>query len=132
MAAEDFETSEFHQGMWNRYLMLGFVWSEMPWNTILNLELRQSYKALRTDLRLPSATTLSNICRMEYTPTVDAIQKQLLSRNIIILALDGWTSTNTQAITSIFAYNTERNWILREEQLAFDEVVGQLFTAFES
>jgi len=69
---------------------------------------------------------------MEYTPTVDAIEKQLLSRNIVSLALDGWTSMNTQAITSIFAYYMERYWILCEEQLAFDQVVGQLFTAFES
>jgi hypothetical protein len=29
---KDFETSEFYQDMWNRYLMLGFVSAHIPWN----------------------------------------------------------------------------------------------------
>jgi len=63
VAAKNFETSEFHQDTWNRYLMLGFVSAHIPWNAISHLELRRSYKALRDDLVLPFATTLSNICR---------------------------------------------------------------------
>jgi len=98
VADEDFDTSEFHQDMWNRYLMLGFVSAHIPWNTISNLELRRSYKALRDDPVLLSATTLSNICHREYALTVDAIKKQLPSRNKVSLALDGWTSTNKLAI----------------------------------
>jgi len=80
--------------------MLGFVSSHIPWNAISNLELRRSYKALRDDLVLPSATTLSNICRREYAQTLDAIKKQWLIRNIVSLALDGWTSTIKLPITS--------------------------------
>jgi len=89
--------------------MLGFVWAHIPWNAISNLELRQSYKALRDDLVLPSATTLSNICRREYALTVDAINKQLPLRNKVSLALDGWTSTNKLAITSVIACYMDRN-----------------------
>jgi len=63
LAAEDFEPREFHQDTWNCYLMLGCVSAHIPWNTISNFELQQSYKALRNDLVLPSATTLTNICR---------------------------------------------------------------------
>jgi len=69
--------------------MLGFVSTHIPWNAISNLELRRSYKALHDDLVLPSATTLSNICHREYALMVDAIRKQLLSRNKVRLALDG-------------------------------------------
>jgi hypothetical protein len=112
--------------------MLGFVSAHIPWNTISNLELRWSYKELHNDLVLPSATTLSNICRREYTLTVDAIKKQLPIRNKVSLALDGWTSTNKLAITSVIAYNMDRNWALREVQHTFDEV-NRLFCArFES
>jgi len=57
--------------------MLGFVLAHIPWNAISNLELRLSYRALRDDLVLLSATTLCNICRREYALTVDAIKKQL-------------------------------------------------------
>jgi len=103
LAAKDFETSEFHQDMWNRYLMLGFVSAHIAWNAISNLELRRSYQALGDDLVLPLATTLSNICRREYALTVDAIKKQLPIRNKVSLALDGWTSTNKLAITSVIA-----------------------------
>jgi hypothetical protein len=77
LADTDFETSEFHQDTWNRYLMLGLVSAHSPWNAISNLELRRSYKALHDDLVLPSPTTLSNICQREYALTVDAIKKQL-------------------------------------------------------
>jgi len=89
LAAKDFETSEFHQDTWNRYLMLGFVSAHITWNAISNLELQQLYEALRDDLMLPSATTLSNISRREYALTVDAVLKQLPSRNEVCLALDG-------------------------------------------
>jgi len=112
--------------------MLGFVTAHIPWNAILNLELRRSYNALRSELVLPSASTLSNICRREYSLTVDAIKKQLLSTNKVSLALDGWTSTNKLAITSVIAYYMDRNWALREVQLAFDEVYSPIFSYFES
>jgi hypothetical protein len=112
--------------------MLGFVSAHIPWNAISNLELRWSYKALRDDQVLPSATTLSNICRREYALTVDAIKKQLPLRNTVNLALDGWTSTNKLAITSVIAYYMDRNWALREVQLAFDDVNRLFCSHFES
>jgi len=129
---KDFETSEFHQDMWNRYLMLGFVSANIPRNAISNLDPRQSYKALRGDLVLPSAMTLSNICRREYALTVDAIMKQLPLRNKVSLALDRWTSTNKLAIMSVVAYSMDRNWALREVQLTFNEVDCLFCSRFES
>jgi len=132
LAAEDFETFEFHQDTLNRYLMLGYFSAYIPWNAISNLELRRSYKALRDDLVLPSVTTLSNICRREYALTMDAITKQLPSRNEVSLALEGWTSTNKLGIMSVIAYYIDRNWALREFQLAFDEVDRLFFPHFES
>jgi len=132
LAAKDFATSEFHQDTWNRNQMLGFFSAHIPWNAILNLELRQSYKALRDDLVLPSATTLSTICRREYALTVDAIKKQLPIRNKVSLALDGWISTHKLAITSVIAYYMDRNWALREVQLAFGEVDRLFCSCFES
>ena len=112
--------------------MLGFVSAHIPWNVISNLELRRSYKALRDDLDLSSATTLSNICRREYALTVDAIKKQLPLRNKVSLASDGCTSTNKLAITSVIAYYMDRNWALREVQLAFDEVNRLFISCLES
>ena len=112
--------------------MLAFVLAHIPWNSISNLELRRSYKALCDDLVLPSATTLSNICRRVYALTVDAIKKQLPLRNKVSLALDAWTSMNKLAITSIIAYYIDRNWALREVQLAFNEVNRLFISRFES
>jgi hypothetical protein len=34
LATKDFETSEFHQDLWNRYLVLGFVSPQIPGNAI--------------------------------------------------------------------------------------------------
>ena len=109
LAPKDFESSEFHQDTWNRYLMLGFVSAHISRNAISNLQLRQSYKALRNDLVLPSTTTLSNMCQMEYALTVDAIKNQLPLRNKVSLALDRWTSTNKLAIMSVIAYYMDQN-----------------------
>jgi len=132
LAANDFETSEFHQDTWNCYLMLGFDSAHILWNAISNLVLRRSYMALRDDSVLPSAMTLSNICRREYALTVDAINKQMPSQNKISLALDRWTSTNTLAITSVTAYCMDPNWALHDVQLAFNEVGRLFFSTFES
>jgi hypothetical protein len=112
--------------------MLGFVLAHGAWNTISNLKLRRSYQALRDDLVLPSTTTLSNICRRESAMTVYAIQKKLPLRNKVSLALDGRTSTNKLAITSAIAYYIDRNWALREVQLAFDDVNCLFCSCFES
>jgi len=112
--------------------MLGFVLAHIPWNAISNLELRRSYKALRDDLLLPSSRTLSNISRRGYALTVDAIKKQLPVGNKVSLALDGWTSTNKLAIMSDIAYYMDRNWVLREVQLAFDEVDRLFHSHFKS
>jgi len=112
--------------------MLGFVSAHIQWNAISNLELRRSCKALRNDLVLLSAATLSNICRREYALTVDAIKKQLPSRNKVCLSLDGWTSTNKLAITLVIAYYMDQNWTLREVQLTFDEVDRLLFSRFKN
>jgi hypothetical protein len=112
--------------------MLGFVSAHIPWNVISNLELQRSYKTLRDDLVLPSATTLSNICQRGYALTVDAIKKQLPIRNKISLALDGQTSTNKLAITSVIAYYMDRNLALRKVQLALDEVECLFCSHFES
>jgi len=132
LAAKDFETSKFHQDRCNRYLMLGFVLAHVLWNAISNLELRRSYKVLRNDPVLPSATTPGNICRREYAPTVDGIKKQLPSRDKVGLALDWLTSLNKLAITSVIAYYMDRNWALRGVQLAFDEVDRLFFSPFAS
>jgi len=112
--------------------MLGLVLAHIPWNAISNLELRCSYNASRSELVLPSASTLSNICRREYSLTVDAIKKQLPTRNKVSLALDGWTSTNKLAITSVIAYYIDHNWAMREVQLTFDEVCSLFFFYFNS
>jgi len=72
---------------------------------------------------LPSATTLSYICRSEYALIVDAIKRQLQVRNTVSWALDGWTLGNKLAIKSVIACNIDRNWALPEVQIAFDEVV---------
>jgi hypothetical protein len=46
--------------------------------------------------------------------------------------LDGWTSMNKLAITSVIAYYMDQNWALHDVQLAFD-VVDRLFCSrFES
>jgi len=63
---------------------------------------------------------------------VDAIKKQLPLQNKVSLALDGWTSTNKLAITSVIAYYMDRNWALREVQLAFNEVNRLFISRFES
>jgi len=60
------------------------------------------------------------------------MKKQLPSQNKVSFALDGWTSTITLAITSVIAYYMNRNWGLREVQLAIDEVDRLLFSRFES
>ena len=112
--------------------MLGLVSAHNPLNAISNPELQRSYNALRDDLVLPSATTLSNICRREYALTVEAINRHLLSRNKVGLALDAWTSPNKPAIMSVIAYYMDRNWALREVQLAFNEVDCLFFSHFES
>jgi len=111
--------------------MLGFVLAQIPWNAISNLELWRAYTALRSKLVLPSASTLRNSCWRKYTLTVDAIKKQLRSRNKVGLAFEGWTFTKKFAIMSIMVYYMNGNWMLREVQMAFNEVDRAFIPDFE-
>ena len=128
LAEKDIQTAELHQHTWNHYHMLGFVSADVPWNAISNIKLWEWYNALQMKLVLPSVNTLSNIGWREYTLTVDAIKKQLPLRNKVGLALDGWTSTNKLAITSMIAYYLQENSALREVPLAFDEGNSPFFS----
>ena len=132
LAAKDFETSEFHKDIWNRYLRLGFVSAHNASIFISDLELRRWYKALHDDLVLPSATTLSKICQWEYALTKDAIKKQLPSQSKVTLALDGWTSMNKLDVMLVFAYLIDRNWALHEFQLFFNEIDHLFLSHFVS
>ena len=85
--------------------MLTFLSAQIPSNAILNQELQQLYNALRSKLILLAACTVGVICWREYTLTVDAIKKQLLSIIKVSLDLDGWTSTNILAITLVIGYH---------------------------
>jgi hypothetical protein len=69
--------------------MLALILVHIPWNTISNLELQLSYKALRNDQLVPSVTTHSNMSQSEYALTMDAVKKQLPSPNAVILILVG-------------------------------------------
>jgi hypothetical protein len=60
------------------------------------------------------------------------IIKQLPLRNKFSLALDGLTSTNKLAITSVIGYYMDRNWALHDVHLAFDEVDRLFCSRFES
>jgi len=113
LAFKDYVTAEFHQGTWNRYLMLGCVSAHIPWIAISNLKIRHLYDALQTKIELLSAYTLSNIFQREYSLTVDAIKQQWPSRNKVSLALDRWTSTNKAAITLAIGYYMDPNCTLR-------------------
>jgi len=132
LAPKHFEPSEFHQDTRNSYLILGFDSAHVPWNAILNLDLQRSYKALRDDLVLLSATTLSKICRRDYALTVDAIKKNSPSCNKVSSDLDGGTSQNKLAMTLVIAYYIGRHWALREVQPAIDKVDRLFFSRFES
>jgi hypothetical protein len=63
---------------------------------------------------------------------VDAIKKKLPLTNKVSLALDRWTSMKKLVITSVIAYCMDRNWALREVQLAFDEVDSPIFSNFKT
>jgi len=132
LADNDFESSEFHQDMWNRYLILWSGSVHIPSNAISNLKLLRSYMAVHDDLVLPSAMTLINICRRDYALTVDAIKKRLPSQNKVSLALDGSTSPNKLTITLVIAYFMDENLALCEVQLAFNEVDHLFLSCFES
>jgi hypothetical protein len=47
---------------------------------------------------------MSDICCRDYALVVDAVKKQLPSRNKVGLELDGWTSANKLALMLVTAY----------------------------
>jgi len=81
---------------------------------------------------LPSTSTQSNICRREFTLTVDEIKKQLPSRNKVSLAMDLGTSPNKLAVMLGVAYYMDAHRALRKLQFALDKVDSQLFSLFQS
>jgi hypothetical protein len=81
---------------------------------------------------LPDAKTLIEMCRREYGLILDAIKNQFQVRNKVSFAYDRWTSTTKLTIMSVIAYNKDRNWELRDGQLAFNEVDHLFYSGFLS
>ena len=112
----------FDQHLWNRYLLLGILSASIPLNAISNKELRRAFFILRPDVKIPSVRTLRNLLVKEYEMTLTAIKNQIPVGQKVSIALDGWTSQNRLAITSVILYYISRNWKLEEVQIAFEEV----------
>ena len=122
MFENDLPAISFNQKSWNRYLLLGLLSALIPLNAISNTEFRRVFYTLRPDVQLPSVGTLTNLLAKEYDMTLVAIKDQIPVGQKISIALDGWTSQNRLAITSVIMYYISGNWKLEEAQLAFEEV----------
>jgi len=112
--------------------MLRLIYTHIPWNGMSTLGQLWSDNALRSDLVLPSASTLSNICWKKCSLTGDAIKKQLPSIDKASLALQYWTLANRLAIMTVIANYMDRILVLVESQLAFDESDTIFCSYFES
>jgi len=69
---------------------------------------------LRPDIKIPSIRILTNLLAREYEIALTAIKEQILARQKISIALDGWTSQNWLAITSVIIYYISRNLTLEK------------------
>ena len=118
----DLEVTSFKQELWNRYLLIGLLSASIPLNALSNREFRRVFKLLSNDLKLPSVSKLSCLLHEEYQKTLEEIKGQIPGGQRVSIALDGWTSKNRLAITSVIMYYISRNWTLEEVQLAFEEV----------
>ena len=112
----------FDQESWNRYLLLGLLSALIPLNAISNQEFRRVFSILRSDVQIPCVSTLTNLLAREYQMTIVAIKNQIPRGQKVSIALDGWTSQNRLAITSVILYYISKNWTLEEVQIAFEEV----------
>ena len=120
----DIAVKEFDKHTWNRYLLLGFLSALIPFNTLTNPELRRILFSLKPDVNIPSVSTLRRLLSTEYEKTTQAIRDNIPEGQKVGQALDGWTSGNKLAISSVIMYYISKNWELKEVQLAFEEVCG--------
>lgn len=105
-------------------MLLGFLSALIPFNSITNTEFRRVLISLKPGVSLPSVSTLRRLLATEYETTVKAIRDGIPEGQKVALALDGWTSGNKLAISSVIMYYISKNWELKEVQLAFEEVCG--------
>jgi hypothetical protein len=110
--------------------MLEFDSAHICSNVISIFESRQSFNALHSDLILPSASTISNICHRECSLTIVAIKKQLPTEHKVSMVLDRWTSTINLAKVSVIGYYSDHNRSIRDIQLAFEDFVSTQFAIF--
>lgn len=94
----------------------------VPLNVLSNPEFRRTFLALRPGITIPSITKIRRLLAVEYENTLQAIKESIPKNQKVSLALDGWTSSNKLAISSVIMYYIGTNWQLKEVQLAFDEV----------
>jgi len=102
----------------------------MEWDII-----SRATTVIKSSKTWPSAAihhNLSTICLGGLELTVDVINKQLLAQRKFNLALDGWTSINKIARTSVIAYYINQDQALHEVQVAFANVNRQFVACFEN
>ena len=126
----DIAVKEFDPHTWNRYLLLGFLSALIPFNTITNPELRRILFPLKADLNLPSVSILRRLLATDYEKTTKAIRDNIPEGQKVGLALDGWTSSNKLAISSVIMYYISKSWELQKVQIAFEEVCGLFPTQY--
>lgn len=94
----------------------------VPFNVLSNPEFRRTFLAINPNISIPSVSKIRRLLAVEYENTLQAIKNSIPKNQKVSLALDGWTSSNKLAITSVIMYYIAGDWKLTEVQLAFDEV----------
>ena len=112
----------FDQAIWDRYLLIGLLSALVPIHSLFNSEFRRIFTALRPDISIPSVSKIRRLLAVEYDSTIQTIRQSIPEQQKVSLALDGWTSSNKLAITSVIMYYISSDWQLKEVQLAFEEV----------
>jgi hypothetical protein len=79
---------------------------------------------------LPSGITLSIICFIKYLLTTDAIDKKLLSTNLVCIALDKWASHDKVSTRLVIVYNLDQYLALCDVHLAIDGVHSLFISNF--
>ena len=118
-----FSTETFKQE-----LLKTVIAADLSFRTVEHPQFRRLVNVLRSNVIVPSASTMRRTVEDHSGNIILEIQKAIPSGIQIHLATDTWTSTNGLAFAGTTMHYIDKNWEIKEHVIGFQPLTGSAHT----
>ena len=118
----------FSTEIFKQELLKTVIAADLSFRTVEHPQFRRLVNVLRSNVVVPSASTVRRAVEDHTGNIILEIQKAIPSGIYVHLATDTWTSTNGLAFAGTTIHYIDKNWEIKEHVIGFQPLTGSAHT----